>query len=106
MHGPINIKRITYFECVSVVLIIQHEKCMPSVVLSSVLCPAEQEFSTLFHKRHYFRVKKFTERNVCVVILSTIFSEMFLNPRKIQRDIITNARTSSRKMDAIRDRFQ
>jgi hypothetical protein len=85
---------------VSVALIIQHEKCMPSVLLSSVPCPTQQEFSTLFHKRHYFR-EKITEHNVCVVILSTILSEMFLNPRKIQRDIVINVRTSSRKMEAI-----
>jgi hypothetical protein len=78
---------------------------MPSLVLSSVPCPAQQEFSTLFHKRHYFR-KRVTEHNVCVVILSTILSEMFLNPRKIERDVIINVRTSSCKMDAIRDRFQ
>ena len=81
--------------------------CVRARIALFVACLAVPYFfSKLFHKRHYFRVKKFTERNVCVVILSTIFSEMFLNPRKIQRDIITNARTSSRKMDAIRDRFQ
>jgi len=41
-----------------------------------------------------------------VAILSTILSEIFLEPRKIQRGIIINLRTSSRKMDAFRDRFQ
>jgi hypothetical protein len=78
---------------------------MSSVLLSSVPCPAQREFSTLFHKQRYFR-KNITVHNVCVVILSKILSEMFLNPRKIQRDIIVNVRTSTRKMDAIRDRFQ
>ena len=50
--------------------------------------------------------RKFTEHKMRVAILSTILSEIFLEPRKIQRGIIINLRTSSRKMDAVRDRFQ
>ena len=89
----------------SVALIIQHEKCMPSVVLSSVPCTAGQEFSALSHKLYYFR-ENVTEHKICALIFFTLLSEMFLDLRKIQRDIITNIHKSSRKMKVIRDRFQ
>ena len=49
---------IKYSECVPAALIIQHAKRMHRVTLSSVDCPGLQTFSTLFHKRHYFKKKK------------------------------------------------
>ena len=33
---------------------------------------------------------------MCILIFSTIFSEIFLNPRRLQRDIIINVKRSSR----------
>jgi hypothetical protein len=47
---------ITYSECVSVALVIQHAKRMRRIILSSVVCPALPYFSTLSHKRLDFRV--------------------------------------------------
>jgi hypothetical protein len=70
-----------------------------------VACPAPPYFSTLSHKRHNFH-KKVTEHKMCVLISSTILSEIFLILRRIQRDIITNLYGSSSEVTIILVRFQ
>ena len=49
---------ITYSECVFVALGIQRAMRMSRIILSLVTFPVLQYFSTLSHKRHYFRNKK------------------------------------------------
>jgi hypothetical protein len=49
---------ITYSECVSVCLVIQHVVRMRFIILSAGACPALTYFFTLSHKRHHFRKKK------------------------------------------------
>jgi hypothetical protein len=83
---------ITYSECVSVALVIQHAKRMRRIILSSVACLTLLYFSTLSHKRHDFR-KNVIEHKTCLLIVST-FSETFLNLRRTERGSIINVRRS------------
>ena len=85
---------ITYSQCVSVALVIQHAMRMRSIILSCVACLGLSYFSTLSHKRHDFR-KKVIEHKMCVLILYTTFLWKFLILKIIQRDIIVNVRRCS-----------
>ena len=53
---------ITYSECVSVALGIQHAMRVRRFLLSSLACPSLLYFSTLSHERHDFREKKLLNR--------------------------------------------
>ena len=57
-------RSITYFECVSVALGIQHAKRMPRIILSYSACLALQNDSTLSHKRQ--ELKNVTEHKMYV----------------------------------------
>ena len=78
---------ITYSECVSVALVIQHAKRMRRVILPSVACPALPYFTTLSHKQHDFR-EKVTEYEMCVLVFSTNLSGTFFILRRIERDMM------------------
>jgi len=62
---------ITYSECLSVALFVQHAKRMRRIILSYVDCLAA-EISTFFPKRHDFEKKKI-EHEMFVLIFSTTF---------------------------------
>jgi len=82
---------ITYSELVFVALGMQHAKLVRRVMLLSLTSPTLQHVSTLSHKWYDFR-KKATEHKMCVLILLSIFSEIFLILRRTERDIIINVR--------------
>jgi len=60
---------ITYSQCASVALGIQHAKRMRHIVICGL--PPVQYFSTLSHKRHDFREIKIIEHKMCALIFST-----------------------------------
>jgi hypothetical protein len=96
---------ITYSECVSVALVIQHAKRMRRIILSSVACLALPYFSTLSHKRHDFR-KKFLNTKCVFWFFLQPLSQTFLILRRIQRDIIIKVHRSSCKVPVIIVRFK
>jgi hypothetical protein len=73
--------RITYSECVSVTLIIQHAICMRRIILFSVASLLILYFSTFSYKRNEFG-ERVTEHKVCVFILSINFSGHFSHSKK------------------------
>jgi len=72
-------------------------------ILSFVNYPAVHYSSTLSHKRH--DLKKNLEHKMCVLIYSTILSEIFFTLTRIKRHMIINVSWSSSKVPVIRIRF-
>ena len=92
-------RSITYSEFVSVVLVVQYEKRIYSIihVLCCVTYPAIQYFPTLFQKRHDFRGKKNVIKKSVFWFSVHFLFETFLTLRKIRWDMIINEHRSSRK---------
>jgi hypothetical protein len=95
---------ITYSECVSVLLVIQHAKCMRCIILSSTACLVLPNFSTLSHKKHAFW-KNVIECNLCVLILSTIFVRNIFQSKKNWARCYYILHRSSCKVPVILARF-
>ena len=72
---------ITYSECVSATLVIQHAKHMHYIMLSSVACLPLPHFSILCHKCSDFR-EKVMEYTKCIWTFSTIFIWNFCHSKK------------------------
>ena len=68
---------ITYSECVSVALVIQHAMRMRRIILSSVTGLAVQNFSAISHKRYDLRENVLKTKRVFRVCLQ-LLSETFL----------------------------
>jgi hypothetical protein len=96
---------ITYSACVFVSLVIQHAKHMPHIILSSVVCPALQYISTVYHKRHDFWKEKLLNIKYVLVFSTIFFSEIFVSSRRIQRASIINVHKSSCKAPLIFIKF-
>jgi hypothetical protein len=62
---------MTYSECVSVALVIQHAKGTRRIILSSVACPAVPYFSTLSHKWRDFQEKVFAHKLCGLIFFKT-----------------------------------
>jgi hypothetical protein len=90
---------ITYSDCVSVASVVQQTKRIRRIILSSVACLAVPYFFTLSHKRHNFR-KKLLKINVFSLSLQSL-TETFPILRRIQRSVVINMHTSSRKVPFI-----
>ena len=85
---------------VHVALLIQHATRMLHIVISFVAPLARPYFSTLSHKQHNFWRKVFEQK--CVFWSSLqLLSETFLIPRRTQRGIVINMKTSSCKVPVV-----
>jgi hypothetical protein len=96
---------ISHSEFVSVTF--SHPACKvhaPCVTVPSVTCLALPYFSALSKKRHDFG-EKVIEYKICIWIFSTTLPKAFLIFRIIQRDMITNVKTSSCEVFLILLRF-
>ena len=84
-----NNRSITYSECVSVALIIQHAMRMRRTMSSSVACLTLHHFSEFSHKRYDLPEKKLLNpKSVFWFSLQLLF-ETFLFLRRTERDILS-----------------
>ena len=99
-HGKVMI--VTVYECVFVGLGIQQVKRMRLIILSSMVSATvllHKYAFTLSHKRHDFPKN---DDMICVLRFSLqISSEKFLIMKRIQLDIVINAKTSLCKVPVI-----
>ena len=83
-----------------VAMLIQRATCMRHSQLSFVASPASPYFSTLSHKGNDFRNSLLNIK--CLFWFSVqILSKTFVILRRIQRGIVINVKTTSRKVPAI-----
>jgi hypothetical protein len=85
-------KSITYSECVLVASVIQHAMRVLHIDVCG-LSDSAIFFFTLSHIRYDFpkkekAIQKACTDKLCVLILCKSFSETFLSPRRIERDVI------------------
>jgi len=98
---------ITYSQCVSVALAIQHAMRMRRSILSTVACQALPYFSTSSYKRYDFRGWGRGELLNILICFNFLynFPPKDLILRKIQPDVIIHVHTSSCKVLLMLVRF-
>ena len=83
-----------FSDCEIVALVIQHVKRMRRIMVPYVACLEIACFFTLFHEGQNFR-KCVIENKICLLVFSTILSEIFLILRRSWRDIFINVYSGS-----------
>ena len=82
---------IKYYKCVSVFLPwlcgMKIVSFLRWIILSSVSCPVLPHVSTLSHKWHDFRKKKYWTKSLCVDFLLQLLFESFLILQRIMQDV-------------------
>ena len=95
---------IAYCECEFVTLGIQHAVRMHHTAICC-LPNSTQYFSTFSHKRHNFRGKKLLNTKCVFWFSLQLLSETFFILRRIERDMIQNAKWSACEVPFIIVRF-
>ena len=96
---------ITYSQCVSLALVIQHAERMCPIILSFVTCLVHTYVSTLSHKGYDFLLKKKLLNIKCASWFSLqLLSETFSFWEELS-DMITNIHGSSYEVPVILVRF-
>jgi len=96
---------ITYCQCVSVALIIQHTMRMRRDILSCMACLVLLYFFQIISQTSRFSGKNVMEHKMRVLILYTNFLWTFLILWRIQRDITINVSRCSCKYPSIFEGF-
>ena len=91
----VQAKSITYSECVSVALVMQHAKRMRRIILPSVACPTVPYFHIISQNGMIFVPPENLLNTKCAFWVSLLLlSEKFLTRRRIRRDIIIEVHMS------------
>jgi hypothetical protein len=77
---------ITYSECVSVDLDMQHAMRMRHIIFSSVACPVLTYFSALCLKRRDFQKKSFWILNACFICVQHFFEILYFDKNPASND--------------------
>jgi len=85
-------------------LVIQHDKRLRSIMLSSVACPSHHYFSYIITYTKLFSEKR-VKNKIYVLISLHLFPETFPYLRKIHRDIIVSVYRSFSNVNTISLRF-
>ena len=98
-------QKVTYSECVSVLLVIQHATRKRRITLAPVACPAHH-ISHILSQTACFGGGELLNIKRVLSFSIKLMSETFLILRRNERDIIINIHVSTRKAPVNLFRFQ